>query len=458
MRLLASSLDNFIILNNRYSADAPFVTFRVTNPSAVTITISEYNNPDGYRHVIEGASGNVISSESFNTSGVAVLSLLECLKQIPIFYGIILQSSDTIRAYIETSIRYSINVTGSGIAVGGSYSAHIPVSPNKAVLMVRTSKYGDVRDVTMEKYTTSPTVSFNVTAPFSETSDRYPTDVTFAAYQVWDNTVSLLDVPFSSATIMPTTLSKFQDVDYNEYLYQQSGRTKFLTTSMTRRYNYGDSIGLSVLTTVPLTLKKDYYTCSGFFLESQTDCIYTEVNGVRTDFYDVFDLEHVEARHNKQVGYVDVFAMDGDDEATVPVRYNVHAKCAGGQEVFFINEIGGVDSFTFNGISSVQMQIDDMSTYKVNPINAWGDTKSLERVKRKRNEVIHTLRSGLISQDEAEWLNQLTKSKFAYFWLGTVNPKYMEIVVDKVENEYDSRGDGVEVVVQYHNGDNNMQL
>ena len=115
MRILASSLDNFMLLTNRYSASAPFVTFRVSNPSAVTITITEYNNPDGYRHVIDGASGNVISSESFNTDGVAVLSLLECLKQIPIFYGIILQSADTIRAYIETSIRYSINVSGSGI-------------------------------------------------------------------------------------------------------------------------------------------------------------------------------------------------------------------------------------------------------------------------------------------------------------------------------------------------------
>lgn len=466
-RILASSLDNWMILNNPNTVlTPPFVTFRATNPTDVRITIQDADNPEGYLKVIEGASGNVISDTSFNTDGVPVLSLLECLKLIPIFYDFNIQSADTIKAYIESSTRYSITVSGSGVYVGGSYMNHIATAPNKDVLMIRAAvldnsefiSLGERDFISLEKYSAKGTVPFNVTAPFSRTCVRYPIQCTYAAYQVYNNTTGMLTCPYSSATIMPTTLSKFQNIDYGEYYYTQSGKTRFLTTNTSRRYSYGEKYGLSVIAVKPLTLKKDYYTSSGVFLESSTTVDYMEVNGIRTDFYDVLDLEHVEARNNHQVGYVDVFAMDGQDEATSPVRFNVIPRCGGNNEVFFINEIGGIDSFNFNGISSLRMAASDVSTYMSNPVGGYGDTKRIERQKAKRDEVLKTLRTGLVSAADAEWLNELVKSKFVYQWLGTSNPKYMEIIPEKMVVETDSRGGGVEVELQYHDGDNRVML
>ena len=70
-KILASSLDNFIILNNSHTVEQPYVTFTVGSPSNVTIVIKDKNNDDGYYKEIIGNSTSVISSDSFNTGGVA---------------------------------------------------------------------------------------------------------------------------------------------------------------------------------------------------------------------------------------------------------------------------------------------------------------------------------------------------------------------------------------------------
>ena len=454
-KLIASSLNNFIILNNTHTTDSPYVTFTVNSPSNVKLIIKDANNDDGYYKEIIGSSTSVISSDSFNTNGVAALNLMECLKLNSIFFNITLEAANTIKAYIDTSIKYTITMEGSGIAVGGTYSSYEALSPNKMVVMLQGNIDENTSCIVMEKYNNNPTISFNVSSPFQYSSLKKPLNLNITAYQVYNSQASLVTVPYTAVTIMPTTLSKFQSVDYDEFY--GSGKVHFLTNNENRFYNYGEHYGLSVLSDSAVTLKKNYYTNSGVFLETQTTCEYIEQNGIRYDIYDVFDLDNVEARYHHQVGYVDVYAVIGGVDS-YPVRYNILPKCKGNNEVFFINEIGGVDSFNFTNTKTVERKIDDQSTYFVNPIKDWEDKYELQYTKQKRNEIGYSLTTNQIDLSTARWLNELNKSKYVYQYLGTDNPKYKIIVVDKFDIKTNTSDDEFELELEYHDADNEVNV
>lgn len=454
-KLIASSLNNFIILNNTHTTDSPYVTFTVGSPSTVKIIIKDANNDDGYYKEIIGNSTNTISAESFKTSGVVALGLMECLKLNSIFFNITLESANTIKAYIDTSIKYDISVSGNGITVGGTYSSYEALSPNKMVVMLQGKIDENTTNITLEKYNNNPTISFNISSPFQYASLRTPLDLNVTAYQVYNSQASMVTVPYSKVTIMPTTLSKFQRVDYGKYY---GGSTiHFLTNNENRYYNYGEHYGLSILSDSQPTLRKKFYTNSGVFLETQTTCEYIEKNGIRYDIYDVLDLDNVEARYHHQVGYVDVYGVVGGKE-TIPVRFNVKPRCKGNNEIFFINEIGGIDSFNFTNTKTIEREIDDLSTYFINPIKDWDDRYELQHTKQKRNEITIKLSTNQIDLDTARWLNELNKTKYSYLYLGTENPKYKVIIIDEFDIETNSSDDEFELELEYHDGDNEVNV
>ena len=454
-KLLASSLNNFITLNNSHSTDSPYVTFTVGSPSDVSIIIKDANNDDGYNKEIVGNISAVTSSESFNTSGVTTLNLMECVKLNSIFFNTTLESSNTIKTYIDTSVSYNITVNGTGISVGGTYSSYKAKSPTKTVVMLQGEINANTTNITMEKYNNAPTVSFNVTSPFQYTSMRTPLDINIIAYQMYDSKASMLTVPYASATIMPTTLSKFQSVDYD--LYYNSGKVHFLTHNEDRYYNYGEHYGLSVLSDTSVSIKKNYYTNSGVFLESQTTCEYIETNGIRHDIYDVIELDSIEARYNHQVGYVDVYAIANGVES-YPVRFHIKPKCNGNNEIFFLNEIGGIDSFNFTKAREVERKIKDQSTYFINPISDWTDRYELQYTKQKMNEITIGVSTNQINLATAQWLNELNKSKHTFKYLGIDNPKYKMIVVDKFDITTSTLDDEFEVSLEYHDADNEINI
>lgn len=452
--ILASSLDNFIVLNNAHTVSQPYVTFTVASPSDVVITIKDANNDDGYYKEISGNSSSVISSNSFKTSGVMALGLMECLKLNSIFFDITLESANTVKAYIDTSIKYDIRLTkGSGITIGGTYSSYNPTSANKMVVMLQGNIDENTTNITLEKYNNDQTISFNVTSPFERSSMRTPLTMKVTAYQVYDNTPSMVTTPYNEITVLPTTLTKFQSVDYSRYY--GSGKIHFLTNNENRKYNYGEKFGLSILSDSKPSYKKNFYTNSGVFLETQTNYEYMEDNGIRHDIYDSFDLDSIEARYNHQVGYVEVYAMIGGVES-FPIRFNVVPKCEGNNTLFFLNEIGGVDSFNFTNTKTTEMTIDDLSTFFKNPIRNFSDRYEIESVKQKKNDVTITLSTHQVDKDTAHWLNELNKSKFVYQYLGTTNPKYKVVVVDKFDIEYNTSNDEFELELEYHEGDNDV--
>lgn len=454
-KLLASSLDNFILLNNSHTVSAPYVTFTVSNPSNVKIIIKDALNEDGYHKETVGSTTATTSSESFNTGGLVIYNMLEWIKKTSIFFSPILQSANTIKVFIDTSVKYSITVEGGGITVGGTYSAFNPLQMNKTVLLLQ----GDIDDnrkmITMEKYNNDQTISFNVTSPFQYITRKDPITLNMISYQMYNDVSSNVTLPYSDITVLPTTLSKFQKIDYSNYY--NTPKVHFLTNNEERRYNYGEYFALSVLSDTTPTFKKNYYTNSGMFLETQTNTEYVEQNGIRYDIYDKFDLDGIEARYNHQVGYIDIYAVIGGNES-YPVRFYVIPKCKENNELFFVNEIGGIDSFNFTSTKEIEYAIDDQSTYFKNPISDFKDTYGIEYTKQKTNEINITLSIDSIDRKTAQWLNELNKSKYIYKFLGTLNPKYKMVIVDKLDIKVDNDSNEFTVELEYHDSDNSFKI
>lgn len=458
-KILASSLDNFMVLNTP-TVQLPYVTFVIgTVSSDIEIQIKERDNLYGYSKSLVGTAGGGTTDSTFNTSGLVLYNFYECLKLNSIFYKITI-SNNTIKAYIDTSVAYQIAVTsGSGIVVGGTYASYSPSLPNKSCLVLQNA---DGDSIPMEKYHNAATVSFNLTSPFQKTNFKAPLEYNIIGYKVQNGQASNVTIPYNSITVMPTTLTKFQGVNYDDYLYKGTSTVKFLTTQMNRYYNYGEWVGLSILTDVTLSdprLKKCFYTNSGVFLEEEWTTQMVEVNGKRIDIYDNFELSDIEYVHNKQVGYILVYAYNGmSTQLTEPIRFDVMPHCQGNNEIFFLNELGGVDSFNFTNTKQVEWKIGSQSMYSKTHTRQFTTLYDHEYVLNKDNKVSRTLSTNQISIDIAEWLNQLVKSKWTYKFLGMTNPRYKMIVVDKFDIQVNTNDDEFELSLEYHDADENTTI
>lgn len=458
-KILASSLDNFMVLNTP-TVQLPYVTFVIgTVSSDIEIQIKERDNLYGYSKSLVGSAGGGTTDSTFNTSGLVLYNFYECLKLNSIFYKITI-SNNTIKAYIDTSVAYQIAVTsGSGIVVGGTYASYSPSLPNKSCLVLQNA---DGDSIPMEKYHNAATVSFNLTSPFQKTNFKAPLEYNIIGYKVQNGQASNITIPYNSITVMPTTLTKFQGVNYDDYLYKGTGTVKFLTTQSNRYYNYGEWVGLSILTDVTLSdprLKKCFYTNSGVFLEEEWTTQLVETNGKRIDIYDNFELSDIEYVHNKQVGYILVYAYNGmSTQLTEPIRFDVMPHCQGNNEIFFLNELGGVDSFNFTNTKQVEWKIGSQSMYSKTHTRQFTTLYDHEYVLNKDNKVSRTLSTNQISIDIAEWLNQLVKSKWTYKFLGMTNPRYKMIVVDKFDIQVNTNDDEFELTLEYHDADENTTI
>lgn len=177
----------------------------------------------------------------------------------------------------------------------------------------------------------------------------------------------------------------------------------------------------------------------------------------RFDFYFENDIATVENITNMQVGYVEVVGMNGNTEITNPVRYNVEPKCNQNNEIYFVNELGGIDSFNFLGERQYNASIDDQTTYFKNPIRKWERIKEIEIVGQKKNKVEHTLKTTIIGEEEAKWLNELNKSKYAFVL--EHNPVTIKkIIITDFDIDLSDRENVFEVELTYQDSDNNINL
>lgn len=422
-KYIASSLDNFIVFNNQNAQDSPYVLFTIGDSSVgqnVTINIYDADNDNGIKYTLSGSAGAYVTASTFNTAGdrySLMFSLCECLKQNPFTYNVVIYNTSTVKCGLDSSRRWMI--TSNRLGVAGNYAQYNPYSVNKWVLNVRGNIADGIGEFSMAKYNDTPEISFNVTSPFHYITFKNPIKISLSAYSLIGNTTRVEPITNNSLTVLPTTLTKFEKVDYNEYFCSQSNyeKKKPLTRNFKRSCNYGELIGISILTDrgdSSVTLTKRYYTNSGVFLYSENGYLKRFYTNNRMDFYDRFKIEDVEASTGRQVGYIEVTVSVQGNDITEPVVYEVVPRCENTDTLFFINAIGGLDSFTFLGGTDVNTSIDELTTYLKNPKRPYQSVYELEYVKQKSMDETYTAKTHSIDRDMANWLRELQRSRYVF--------------------------------------------
>lgn len=463
--IVASSKDNFLIFSNQYSQDEPFVTFTVSggfSSSSTPVIVITDRFDESYKRELIGTSGGSITSESFGffADGLSTsLSLLECLKKNDIFNKIQFTTGANntfiVKANIDTSRSYHITSNDNHITVGGNYIQYNALTPDRFVLLEKANIDNSTTQISLEKNSNSNTVSFNTTSSFQGITFKNPIAVQLLGYQIHNNKPEVLPISTNNFYVLPTTLSKFQDIDFNDYFYENATKAKksFLTNRYFRRYNYGETVALSFLSDVECSLLVKYYTNGGSFIKEESVDCYTERNLIRSDFYATFDIESVEEEYEKQVGYFEVYALNGSNIASNSIKFTVLPRCNENRTIFFVNEIGGIDSYNFLGEFTYSSDIDDLEIYRRNPIDDFDNVKVLAQQRTKRNVVVHTLTTGLISEEDVLWLNELNKSKYIFLY-SDEGVRYTVVIPEENGIEISDREDNYEITFSYREGDN----
>ena len=463
--IIASSLDNFLIFDNQYYTLLPNANVSILNSAVgqnITLTFEDADDPDAAKIILEGKPNVNITSRTFNTSGSTtqlMFSLIECLKMNSIVYDVFPANTNTIQMGIDTSRKWKIT-SNSGLSISGNYASYNPEAINKWVVMVKGNIDSETSQFSLEKYNNNQQISFNISAPFAYITSKFPFKISLSAYSVNGGSINMQSITNNQILVLPTTLDKFETVDYTRYFLHSGNNEKrdFLTRNFLRSYNYDEYVGLSILTdrnTSGITLMKKYYTNSGMFLTSKTGCYRKEFNYSRLDFYDTFDILDVENHYSHQVGYIDVVAVDGSAELTNPVRFMVVPKCESNDTLFFINAIGGLDSFNFTGEHRFGSNIDERTTYMKNPQRPFGDTYELEHTKQVEIEQSYTSYTSMINERIANWLTELQRSKYVF---KLVDGKYIMVLIENMDIDLSDTEKYFEVECEYRYADTGINV
>lgn len=444
MEILYTSIDNFLQIPNPdpYMQSYVYVTF---NPglagSKGSIIIEDKNSGEAYRKTVQFYPGADNTSNSFNSDGFLMYNIMEFMRKTSIFFNVRILSSTVICADIDSSREYTFTVKDSDIVSFAYFGKKY--DDNKMIVSVTSDQTGTV---TLEKVSSDTVFTFNLSAIFDRTNQKYPIEASVIAF----NKNGLVALPYDKFLVMPSTCGKFtKKAILTDMYHNTSSRSHFLTALEDRVYNYGERIALSFLSDSPVTLKKAFYTNTGRHLESTTSNERTERHSLRTDFYDKLEVEQVEARHAVQVGYVDVYAMQGGTEASYPVRYNIIPRCGNNNEIFFLNRYGGVDSFNFtNGVTIKYSAQDEMTAIKTRVQNPTTENE-IRFVNDKTLETEYTLKTHLIPMTQADLLSDLAGSKWCFLIDPEGNPRYTTIILNKPSFTFTSKDDEGEFEVTY---------
>ena len=461
--IIASSLDNFLIFDNQNYSPMPYVIIGIRSTNVgqnVNVTFEDADDPDAAKIVLEGTPTSNISSRTFNTSDSStqlMFSLMECLKMNSIVYDVYPTNPNTLKMGLDTSRRWRIT---SDCHITGTYSSFDPEAIKKWVVMINGNIDSETSQFSLEKYNNNPQISFNISAPFSYITSKYPFKISLSAYSVNGGSITMQTITNNQILVMPTTLDKFETVDYSRYFLQSENNEKkdFLTRNFLRNYNYDEYVGLSILTdrnTSGITLTKKYYTNSGMFLTSTNGCYRKEYNNSRLDFYDTFDILTIENQYNHQVGYVDVVAVDGSTELTNPVRFMIEPKCESNDTLFFINAIGGLDSFNFTGEHRFESEIDERVTYMKNPQRPFENTYELEHTKQVEIDQSYVSYTSMINERMANWLTELQRSKYVF---KLVDGKYIMVLIEDMNIDLSDTEKYFEVQCEYRYADTGINV
>lgn len=452
-KIIASSQDNFIVFDNPHNVQDTYAQFFVLESEGeVLLEIRDTSNTNVvYR--ISGSPDAPISAVSFNTSGTVEnvrLALLETLTQYPNLLFNVRIEGGAVVVGLSNNTRYEITTSDATVvAVGGNYTDN-PIEDDYSV---RVSARWEDKTIRLEKTTSDDMVSFNLSSIFHYSTSKYPHLLNVSASDRFRNVCNPIPLRNADFVVLPTTLRKFKPMDYFNFYYQEANRERvsFLTSKHRRKYDYGEKIALSVLSdTNNVDLVKFYYSPSGMFLAKRVGCVRREYTNNRIDFYDDLKIEEEEQQAKRSVGFVDVWVYsEGQPIVENPVVFHVEHKCEDFHTVFFVNELGGLDSYSFRDKRAVSSSIDEQSNYVVNNVDYFDRSYEFEHTNTKKMDATVTL-SARCDMETAEWLRELQQSKWV--WIDRGDNELL-IVTDEFNIDTNTDDKFYDLTFSYHEGD-----
>lgn len=461
-KIVASSLNNDIVFYNDRAPRKVKITFYfipnydVMFGEETTFTIQDYNNPNDFTLVITGDGSAKVTATSFNTSDNKdnmLLSLASCLRLNSGFFSNVRVFDDEVTAYIDTSRQYTFRL-GNMIGMSAKIDYYNVASTPKYGLQF-TDEEGNT--FINEKYSTNDEVIFNATAPFELMPFKYPTKYILDAYSIVDDRYTF-DIKGQEMTVLPTTLHKFDDFNVNEYLYNEeiTSPKMILTNNINRVMRYGERVAFSVLENdVTITFKGLYYTNSGQYIGESELTPYTHYTEPRMDVVLAFDIDDIERQYGRNVGYIKVRLLDGGQK---PMYEDLVLKykpiCKDNYELFFLNELGGIDSFNFTDSYQSESKISNAVNYISNK-RPQGDIMEIEGRKQLQYQTSHTL-TAKVDKVTGEWLREMAKSKWVYYI--DDEGRNVTVIIDTMTIKLNDKDSSFTVSVEYHRSDNALMI
>jgi hypothetical protein len=200
-----------------------------------------------------------------------------------------------------------------------------------------------------------------------------------------------------------------------------------------------------------LSLSVKYYTVSGVYINSEVPTVSSSYTRPRLDIRFTPNLQATELLFHNDIGYFTVEVLQGTTVKTRPLKFIVNPKCNTNNVFYFVNKIGGLDSFNFLREKSLKGSITEQVTYFKNDID-FNNINELEYVHSKKYNENFTAETTLLDGEQAEYITELAKSKYVYKY---VNGIKTIIIIDKLDINLDSlNNQGYNIRVEYHYSDN----
>jgi hypothetical protein len=112
---------------------------------------------------------------------------------------------------------------------------------NKTVVLI-----GD--NIELSKYHYTSSIKFNISDPFDNITFFEPKTYALNSYSIQDSVITINPI-ISLISVLPTTLSKYEWVNYNNYTLTSGESTlrNILTNRQNSNYNYNEEIVISIL-------------------------------------------------------------------------------------------------------------------------------------------------------------------------------------------------------------------
>ncbi len=446
----------------------------INNTGAVTIKITDDDDTLWVGLQLVGTNDGIIGKSTFNTSGTVtnvLISLLECLRLNNIFYDFSIDTqSNKISFLIDNSRNYNISSSNSNITVSISNPSNNSNSSNSSNSKITLVKewWNDNKWETIieDKYINTQRYNFDISSGFSFNVNPIHVRIK-TSYTIVNNMITPVIYNETDYYILPTSLSYRETgifterYDYSNdntieqvYLYDYNipnSKVRYLTFDYLtpKRYNYNETSIISILKTPDTqikTMSTKYYTESGVYITTITSSpIYFSFSSdIIVNLTFKLNINDVETNYNKQVGYslVNVLDINNNEILIEPVRYNINPSCNKNFEVFYLNSMGGMESFNFLYNIEQINKVGETLTHTTNNIlmQINSHNPNVEIIKTKQHSNTYRATTEYVTKEEAKKIMEITDSKYVYVLDGynhnNIIPEKMDMTLDEKKNKY----------------------